>query len=175
MESSAQIAVKRAVEKFVKKRLPFILVFAVVMLTACAAYADVLRDVSRLFELHAKLKPGMTIEALNEMLGPPAENHALRGNAPGITRYAWLHGAMGIEAYEVEGVAYRVAITLPCGNNKNQLRALDALTRQGYSKYGSMPLSDPRKNEYYWIKDGIRFAFSRYNKTTVFSSSTQAR
>ena len=151
-----------------------VFVIALALLTGNAANADVQQDVNRLFELHSKLAPGMTIEALNEMLGPPAENHALGNNANQVMRYAWLHGEMGIEAYEVEGVAYRVAITLPCGSDKNQLRALDALTRQGRVKYGSLPLSDPRKNEYYWEKDGIRFAFSRYNKTTVLSSCTKA-
>jgi len=159
-------------KKFVKNMFLFVAVFAVALLASGTAYSDVLQDVSRIFELHAKLKPGMTIEALNELLGPPAENHALRKSSD-VTRYAWLHGEMGIEAYEVEGVAYRVAITLPCGSDKNLLRALDALTRQGNSKYGSMPLSDPRRNEYYWERDGIRFAFSKYNKTTVLSSATK--
>ena len=162
----------RVIERFVEKTFLLVAVLAAVLLAGGAAHADVLHDVNRLFELHAKLKPGMTIETLNEMLGPPAANHALGEKANHVTRYAWLHGEFGIEVYEVEGVAYRVAITLPCGNNKNQLRALDALTRHGRSKYGSMPLSDPKKNEYYWERDGIRFAFSRYNKTTVFSSST---
>ena len=159
---------------FIKKdRFLPVLVFIIATLTCGVVYADVSQDVSRLFELHAKLMPGMTIEALSEMLGPPADNHVLGKNTSHVTRYAWLHGEMGIEAYEVEGVAYRVAITLPCGSGKNQLRALDALTRQGRLKYGSMPLSDPKKNEYYWVIDGIRFAFSRYNNTTVLSSSTK--
>jgi len=151
------------------------LAFVAFTMLAGMSYADVLQDVNRLFELHDKLKPGMTIEALNEMLGPPAGNHSLGGNASSVTRYAWLHGEMGIEVYEVEGVAYRVTITLPCENNKNQLRAMDALTRQGNLKYGSMPKADPSKNEYYWVKDGIRFAFSRYNQTTVLSSSTRSQ
>ena len=158
--------------KFVKNRFMLVFVFAVAPWICGTAYADARQDVNRLFELHAKLAPGMTIEALSEILGPPAENHALRGNAS-VTRHVWLHGEMGIEVYEVDGVAYRVAITLPCGNNKNQLRVLDALTHQGRSRYGSMPLSDPRRNEYYWVKDGIRFAFTRYNQTTVMSSSTK--
>jgi hypothetical protein len=166
--------VTRIAGKLVDNRLLSALALAVALLAGGAAYADVLRGVDRLFELHAKLAPGMTIEALNEMLGPPAESHAL-GNTSSVTRHAWLHGEFGIEAYEVEGAAYRVAITLPCGNNKEQLRALDALTRQGYSKYGSMPLSDPKKNEFYWERDGIRFAFSRYNRTTVLSSCTKTR
>ena len=163
---------KGTVKKFMKAFLSAF--FLAAALLTGAAYADVLQDVNHLFELHAKLAPGMTIEALNELLGPPAENHAL-GKTSNVTRYAWLHGEMGIEAYEVEGAAYRVAITLPCGSDKNLLRALDALTRQGNSKYGSMPLSDPVKNEYYWEKDGVRFAFYRYNKTTVLSSCTKTR
>jgi len=148
-------------------------VFAVTMLTG-AAYADIARDVDRLFELHAKLTPGMTIEALSGILGPPASSHALRGNAS-VTRYVWLHGTKGIEIYEVEGLAHRVAITLPCGSNQNQLLAMDALTRQGRSKYGSMPRVDQRRNEFYWERDGIRFAFSRYDQTTVMSSTTRVQ
>ena len=166
-----KIAVTRSGRSAKNRFLPA-LVFVVALLMCGSTYADVMQDVNRLFELHAKLVPGMTIEALNKMLGPPAENHTLMGNAS-VTRYAWLHGEMGIEVYEVGGAAYRIAITLPCGNNRNQLRALDALTRQGRSKYGSMPSADPLKNEYYWVKDGVRFAFSRYNQTTVLSSSTK--
>jgi len=158
----------------VKNRFSPFLALAVVLLTSGAAYGDVQQGVNRLFELHAKLVPGMTIEALSAVLGPPAENHALRGNAS-VTRYAWLHGELGIEVYEVNGAAYRVAITWPCGNNRNQLRAMDALTHRGYSKYGSWPQADPKKNEYYWERDGIRFAFSKYNQTTVLSSATKAR
>jgi len=162
----------RVVGKLAYNTFLAVTVLTVALLAGGAAYADARQDVNRLFELHAKLKPGMTIEAFNVMLGPPAENHALGEKANHVTRYAWLHGVFGIEAYEVDGAAYRVAITLPCGSNKNQLRALDALTSQGYSKYGSMPSADPIKSEYYWERDGIRFAFSRYSKTTVFSSAT---
>ena len=159
--------------KFVKNRFLTALAFAIVLLTRGTVYADMSQDANRLFELHSKLMPGMSIEALSEMLGPPADDHALGKNTSSVTRYTWLHGEMGIEAYEVEGVAYRVAITWPCGSGKNQLRALDAMTRQGRLKYGSMPLSDPKRNEYYWVRDGIRFAFSKYNNTAVLSSSTK--
>ena len=155
----------------VKIRL-FVLVFTAALLSG-TAYADILQDVNRLFELHAKLRPGMTIDALSAILGEPDESHDLRGSAS-ITRFAWIHGRKGIVAYEVEGVAHRVAITLPCGSNQNKLRALDALTRRGHSIYGSMPMTDQIRNEFYWVRDGVRFAFSRYNQTTVLSSSTRA-
>ena len=169
-----KIVITYVAGEFIKKTfLAALTVLAVITLTG-AAYASVEQDVRRLFELHAKLTPGMTIEALSEILGPPAESHALRGNTP-IMRYVWLHGIKGIEAYEVEGVAHRITITLPCGSNQNMLRALDALTRQGQSKYGALPRSDPRRNEFYWERGGIRFAFSRYNQTTVLSTATRAR
>ena len=164
--------VSHAVVRIMKK---VSLAFVAFAMLAGISFADVLQDVNRLFELHAKLKPGTTMEMLNEMLGPPAENHTLGGNASAVTRYAWLHGEMGIEAYEVEGVAYRVAITLPCGSNLNQLRAMDALTRQGRSKYGSLPLADPRRNEFYWERNGIRFAFSKHSQTAIMSSTTRVR
>ena len=169
-----KITVTCAIGKFEKNPFLPVVIFAFALLTGGVAYADISQNVNRLFELHTKLTPGMTIEALNEILGPPDESHALGGNVP-VIRYAWLHGGMGIEAYEVEGAAYRVAITLPCDNNQNRLRALDAITRQGYSKYGSMPLADPGRNEHYWVRNGIRFAFSTYNQTTVLSSSTKAQ
>ena len=169
-----KIVVTRA-GRFLKNSFPPALVLAAALSLYGMAYANAQQDVNRLFELHAKLMPGMTIEAISEILGSsPAANHAVGGNAS-ITRYTWLHGEMGIEAYEVEGTAHRVTITLPCGSNKNQLQVLNDLTHRGYSKYGSWPLSDPTKNEYYWVKDGIRFAFSRYNQTTVLSSVTRAR
>jgi hypothetical protein len=157
-----------------KKRLLLSVFWAMLLvLIGGAAYGDALGDVNRLFELHSKLMPGMTIAALNELLGPPASNTSLgKGD---VTRYAWLHGEMGIEAYEVEGSVYRVTITLPCDNDKSFLRAMDALTRRGRETYGSLPKSDQRKNEYYWVRDGVRFAFSKYNKTTILSSCTVTR
>ena len=168
-----KIAMTRTVGRFVKKRFMSVVIFIIALLAGFVSYADVPQDVNRLFELHAKFLPGTTIEALKEMLGPPEENHALGGKASDVIRYSWLQDGLGIEVYEVEGVAYRVAITMPCGSDKDQGRAMDALTQQGKSKYGSWPQSDPQKNEYYWVKDGIRFAFSRYNKTTVLSSCTK--
>ena len=160
------------VGEIVKKASLTATALAIVIL-AGPAYADVLQGVNRLFELHSKLRPGMTIEALNEILGPPLESRALGGVASAVTRYAWLHGEMGIEAYELDGFTYRVAITWPRGSHQNQLLALDALTRRGQSIYGSMPRADTRRNEFYWVRDGIRFAFSRHNQTNVFSSSTR--
>jgi hypothetical protein len=117
----------------------------------------------------------MTIEALNELLGPPAEEHALSDKASGVTRYLWLHGEMGIEVYEVEDAAYRVDITLPCGNAANAQRALGAMTREGNVRYGGMPSFDRGRDQYFWIRDGVRFAFSKYNATTVMSSSMKVR
>ena len=141
-----------------------------------AAFADISRSVTRVFELNAKLRPGMTIDAMNELLGPPAEEYRMGGDkASTVTRYSWLHGEMGIEAYEVEGAAYRVDITLPCGSGLDALRAMDALTRQGRTKYGNMPRFDQATSQYYWVRDGVRFAFSKYNSTTVLSSCTRAR
>ena len=171
-----KIGTAHAIEKIIKKTflaaLTALIVFATTM-PVDTAHADIAQDVRRLFELHAKLTPGMTIEALSEILGQPAESHALRGNSS-VTRYVWLHGTKGIEIYEVEGLAHRVVITLPCGNSQNQSRAMDALTRQGYSKYGSMPRAYSRRNEFYWVRNGIRFAFSRHNQNTVLSTITRA-
>ena len=158
--------------------LSAIFLFAVVMSvwgrsTAFAAI-DPTKDAGRLFELHAKLPPGMTISAMNELLGDPAEEHTVGGSS-GVIRYMWMHGEMGIEAYFTKEAAYRIAITLPCQNEKNVLRMMDALTRQGNSKYGSMPQFDHTKGEYYWVRDNVRFAFSKYNSTTVSSSMTRAQ
>jgi hypothetical protein len=87
----------------------------------------------------------------------------------------WLHGEMGIEIYELDGTAYRVNITLPCGSGPGALQALDALTRQGREKYGTLPLFDYAAGQHYWIRDGVRFAFSKYNQTTVLSSCTRTQ
>jgi hypothetical protein len=155
--------------------------FAAAFLIACflesAAFADALQDAARIFDLGAKLRPGMTIEALNELLGPPAEEHALSDKASGVTRYMWLHGEMGVEVYEVEDAAYRVDITLPCGNGANAQRTLGAMTREGNLRYGGMPAFDRRIGKYFWIRDGVRFAFSisPYNAATVMSSSMKAQ
>jgi hypothetical protein len=146
-----------------------------VALPAEETFADIWQDVNRIFELNAKLHPGMTIDALNELLGPPADEYCMSGTTPELTRYMWLHGEMGIEVYELEGTAYRVNITLPCDNSAGALRALDALTRQGREKYGAVPLFDYATGQHYWIQDGIRFAFSKYNQTTVFSSCMRVR
>ncbi|MDR1977519.1 MAG: hypothetical protein LBQ42_02170 [Synergistaceae bacterium] len=137
------------------------------------AFADIQQDVGRIFELNAKIRPGMTIDAVNELLGPPAEKYVMSAKASAVTRYMWLHGEMGVEIYEMDDVAYRVNITLPCGSAKETSRAMDALTRQGNSKYGSMPRFDSRTAQYYWIGNGVRFAFSKYDQTTVLSSCTK--
>ena len=156
--------------KFIKAA--FLAILAVTM-TAGPSCADIVQDVGRLFELHAQLRPGMAIEALNQILGQPDDSHELRGNAP-ITRHVWLQGVKGISIYEVDGVAHRVAITMPCGSRQNQLRALDALTRQGQARYGSLPRPDVRRDEHYWVIDGIRFAFSRHSHYAVLTSGTRA-
>ncbi|MDR1875434.1 MAG: hypothetical protein LBQ90_10550 [Synergistaceae bacterium] len=137
--------------------------------TSVAEAADVRRDVERLFELNAKLKPGMPLDALNSLLGPPAGEHQVTG-AEDLTRYSWLHGEMGVEIYCVRGVAYRIDIMLPVGNEKDVPRALDALTRQGQARYGVMPSFDRRTGEYYWTGGGVRFGFSKYNSKTVRST-----
>ena len=154
------------------------LIFALTDTWVCSAAfaeADAATDAGRIFELHAKLPPGMTLDAMNDLLGPPAEKHSLGDNTSDVMRYMWLHGEMGIEAYFTQEAAYRISITLPCQDDKNTLRVMDALTRQGNSKYGSMPQFDHTRGEYYWARDSIRFAFSKYNSTTVLSSSTQMR
>jgi hypothetical protein len=119
----------------------------------------------------------MTIDAINELLGPPADKYSMSGTMDdtALTRYMWLHGEMGIEIYELDGSAYRVNITLPCGSGPGALQALDALTRQGREKYGTLPSFDYAAGQHYWIRDGVRFAFSKYNQTTVLSSCTRTR
>ena len=156
---------------FRKWNLPIALFL--IALTSSIAESATIQDVDRIFELNAKIRPGMPVENLNELLGPPLEEYKMTNGASGVTRYSWLHGEMGIEIYVMDSAAYRVNITLPCSNAKDTLRAMDALTRQGNSKYGSMPQFDHTKGEYYWVRDGIRFAFSKYNQTTVLSSCTQ--
>jgi hypothetical protein len=139
------------------------------------AFDGAWQDVQRIFELNAKLRPGMTIEAVNKLLGPPADEHLMSGVTPALTRYVWLHGEMGVEIYELDGAAYRVNITLPCGSASGVSRALDALTRQGRDKYGAVPSFDYGTGQYYWVQDGIRFAFAKYNQTTVWSSCTRVQ
>jgi hypothetical protein len=152
---------------------------------ADAAWAGIPEDVARVFELSGKIRPGMTLAALNELLGPPAREKQL-GGTPAVTRYMWLHGEMGIEAYFAAGAgagggegeenpAHRVNIVLPCRSGAGALKAMDALTRQGQSKYGSIPRFDHTAGEYYWIADGVRFAFSKYDRTTVLCASTRER
>jgi hypothetical protein len=143
---------------------------------AGAARAGIPEDIARVFELSGKVRPGMTLDALNRLLGDPAQEKKLEG-LPAMTRYMWLHGEMGVEAYfaALDGPSYRVSIVLPCRSGSGALRAMDALTRQGESKYGSIPRFDHAAGEYYWIADGIRFAFSRYDRTTVLCASTRAR
>jgi hypothetical protein len=65
-------------------------------------------------------------------------------------------------------------MTLPCKNAPDTSRAMDALTRQGSSKYGEIPRFDRAANEYYWTREGLRFAFSKYNQTTVLTRCTKA-
>jgi hypothetical protein len=117
----------------------------------------------------------MTVGAINALLDFPAREDKIGGKSPVITRYMWLHGEMGIEVYAVEDVAYSVSVTLPCKDAAGALKAMDALTRQGASKYGYMPQFDRTAGEYYWIREGIRFAFSKSNKTTVQTRCTKTR
>jgi len=154
---------------------PLALAFFFAALHAGMAFADVADDVSRVFELSEKLRPGMTIQAINELLGPPEEEYRLQGKAAGTVRYQWVHGIMGVAIYEVEGSAYRVDITLPCGNASETTKAMGAMERMGNRKYGtSAPSLDRLNGHYYWVRDGIRFAYSKYNSTTVQSSCTLA-
>lgn len=151
----------------------FLYAVAACIIIASPAFADPGEDVTRILELNSKLKPGMHLDLLNELLGPPAGMHQMGGTQKAV-RYSWLHGEMGIEIYCVQDTAYRITITLPFGNGKDMPRAMDALTRQGQSKYGGMPRFDHTSGEYYWIRDGIRFGFSKYNSNTVRSTCTQA-
>jgi hypothetical protein len=146
-----------------------------VVLPAESAFADVQQNVSRIFELNAKIRPGMTIEAINELLGPPAEKRAMGDTTSVVTRYMWLHGEMGVEIYEMDDAAYKVNITLPCGSAKEAAKAMDALTRQGNAKYGSMPRFDSKSGQYYWVRNDLRFSFFKYDPTTVSSSCTKMR
>jgi hypothetical protein len=162
---------KRARRGFLT-RLACAIVSIVIVMALSAEGADGFwQDVTRIFDLNAKLRPGMTIDAMNELLGPPADEYSMGD----LTRYMWIHGEMGIEVYELDEAAYRVNITLPCGNASGVARALDALTRQGRDKYGAVPLFDYATGQYYWIQDGIRFAFAKYNQTTVWSSCTRTQ
>jgi hypothetical protein len=142
-------------------------------LVSGAASAGVPEDVARLFELNTKIRPGMTIDAINVLLDFPARKDEIGSQSPPITRCMWLHGEMGVEVYAVEDLAYSVSITLPCKNATDALKAMDALTRQGASKYGRMPQFDRASGEYYWLRGGMRFAFSKYNKTTVLTRCTE--
>jgi hypothetical protein len=141
-------------------------VFAAVFLSG-AAFAGV-PAANRIFELGEKLPPGMSIDVMRKLLGSPAEERSLRDGA--VTRYMWLHGEMGVEVYAVRDAAYKINIMLPCGNDRDVLRVLDGLTRQGRMKYGGTPSYDRVTGQHYWVAKGIRFAFSRYNSTTVLTS-----
>lgn len=136
-----------------------------------SAFADTRQDVGRIFALNAKIRPGMTIEAVKNLLGPPA----VHDKSLAAARYMWLHGEMGVEIYEMDDVAYKVNITLPCGSVKKASQAMDALTRQGNVRYGSMPRFDSQTGHYYWVENGVRFSFSKYDQTTVLSSCTKMR
>ena len=160
-------------QKFMRR--PLVLVFLFAILRVGTALADAAGDVTRLLELSEKLRPGMTIEALNDLLGPPAEAYHFGGRAAGTVRYQWLHGNMGVSAYEVEGAAYRVDITLPCGSASEAEKAMGALTRQGEAKYGPTSHDRSKGRRYYWVRDGIRFAYFKYDSTTVQSSRTLER
>lgn len=139
-----------------------------------AAVAGVQEDVGRIFELNSKLKPGMHLDLLNELLGPPAQMYQMGGGAQGVIRYMWLHGEMGIEIYCMQDIAHRINITLPLQSERDIPRAMDALTRRGQSLYGSMPQFDHVTGEYYWIGNGVRFGYSKYNSNTVRSSCVKA-
>jgi hypothetical protein len=154
--------------------LKFLTIAVLGLLSGVAAWAGVPQDVSRLFELNAKIRPGMTIDAINALLDFPAREDKIGNSSPAITRCMWLHGEMGVEVYAVEGAAYNVSMTLPCTNAAGVLKAMDALTRRGASQYGRMPQFDRATGEYYWTRDGIRFAFSKYDKTTVLTRCTKA-
>ena len=134
------------------------------------AFAGVQEDVGKIFELNAKLKPGMHLDLLNELLGPPAQMYQMGGGAKGVIRYMWLHGEMGIEIYCMQDIAHKISITLPVQNERDVPRAMDALTRRGQSQYGSMPRFDHLTGEYYWIGNGVRFGYSKYSSKAVRSS-----
>ena len=159
-------------------RLGIFLAAAVFGVPDGTASAGVPEDVARLFELNAKIRPGMTIGAINDLLDFPARKDKIGKNgdkSPPIVRYMWLHGEMGVEVYAVEGegAAHSVSMTLPCKDAAGALKAMEALTRQGASKYGHMPQFDRAANEYYWIREGLRFSFLKYNKTTVLTRCTK--
>lgn len=139
-----------------------------------AAFANIEEDVGRVFELHAKLKPGSSPDSLNELLGPPAQSGPAGAGTEDVMRFMWLHGEMGVEAYCIRDVAWKISITLLLRSEKDVLRAMDAFTRRGRSVYGSMPRFDYTTGEYYWVGNDGRFGFSKYNATTVRSSRTQA-
>jgi hypothetical protein len=117
----------------------------------------------------------MTLDAINDLLSFPARKDKIGGQGSGVVRYAWLHGETGIEVYAVEDVARSVSVTLLCQDAAGALRTMDALTRQGVLKFGRMPQFDRASSEYYWIREGMRFAFSRYDKTTVLTRCAKAR
>ena len=131
------------------------------------------RRVTRLLELHGKIRPGMGLDAIKALLGPPAETGTVGSGV--AARYVWLHGEVGIEVYEREKTAYQVSITLPCGSAAGADRLMGELTGRGRQKYGSSPLYERAQSYYYWEGEGVRFAFSKYSKTTVKSFCRAAR
>ncbi|MDR2528506.1 MAG: hypothetical protein LBD04_05775 [Synergistaceae bacterium] len=148
------------------------------LLTAFPARGEESGQARRLFELHEKIRPGMSLDAITKLLGPPADSDAVGGNAVpsgAATRYIWLHGEIGIEVYEWENAAYQVSLTLPCGSAVGADRLMGELTGIGRQKYGSTPLYERARSYYYWERDGVRFSFSKYNKTTVKSFCGMAR
>lgn len=159
--------------KGIAARLLCLVLFLSVFVSA--AFAGVQEDVGRIFELNAKLQPGMHLDLLNELLGPPAGMHQMGGGAQAFIRYMWLHGEMGIEVYCMQNIAHKVSITLPFQSERDVPRAMDALTRRGQSQYGSMPRFDHVTGEYYWIGNGVRFGYSKYNSRTVRSSCTRSQ
>lgn len=161
-------------KRTVMKKAFFLCTLSTVLFLSCIpSWADAAASVGRIFELNGKLRPGMTLEALSSLLGPSAEEHAAAGKDSGINRHLWLHGEMGIEVYFMKDIAHKVNITLPLKSEKDALKALDAFTRQGQARYGSMPRFDSSTGEYYWIAEGVRFGYSKYNSNTVRSSCTR--
>ncbi|MDR1730982.1 MAG: hypothetical protein LBR61_02705 [Synergistaceae bacterium] len=144
------------------------------LLYALPSFADAREDAERIFALNAKLRPGTSLNVLNQLLGPPANEHRVTG-MENLILYTWLHGEMGVEIYCTGDVAHRVSITLPLPSEREVPRALDAITRRGRSQYGVMPAFDRTTGEYYWTGGGVRFGFSKYNARTVRSTCIALR
>ena len=106
------------------------------------------------------LTPGMPANDAEALLGVPAETHSIGGDAS-LIRSSWLSGEYGIELYFLKGTVYRAEFSRRFTRNIDLLRTMDELTRHGRKKYGSMPRFDTSRNEYYWIVQGRRLAFSQ--------------